>query len=580
MSLLSGPSALPAHALMDRPRIRAFLAGAFSVRALAVPLTILSVAIFITVFDNDVLWAAALNATASDEHQAGIVASLFVIVLCALIIPLALALGVRVLKTVAIALLLAAAVGSFFMSSYGTVIDTTMFRSIADTDVREAAPLLTTGFFVHLGIFGLVPAALVAFAPIARLGWGRELALRAGLVTVSLAVSAAVLYWNYAPFAFFAGQNHQLRLLINPHHALYSGVQYLVRSGEEARLERILLDAHINGALRSESEKPTLVVLVLGETARSDRFSLNGYERDTNRYTPALGVRNLGPVIACGTSTADSLPCLFSQFGRADFDQAEATRHENLFSVLGRLGVNVAWLDNSTGCKDICDPAHFEEFAGREDPDLCDSTGCFDEILIEGLARAIGDTSRDQFIVMHQRGSHGPAYYTDVPAWAKAFQPECDLPNLRNCSRDAINNSYDNTILYTDFFLARVIEFLSGRTDDFATAMIYVSDHGESLGENGLYLHGFPYAIAPREQTQVPMLLWTDGTFGARHHVDAECVPTASDAPLSHDFVFHTVLPIFGVKSPAYRPDLDLLAGCREGSGPNHLDRTVLSSQL
>ena len=238
-------------------------------------------------------------------------------------------------------------------------------------------------------------------------------------------------------------------------------------------------------------------------------------------------------------------------------------RNENLFGVLARLGVNVAWLDNSTGCKKICDPAHFEEFAGREDPDLCDSTGCFDEILLDGLARAVGDARRDQFIVMHQRGSHGPAYYTDVPAWAKVFQPECDLPNLRNCGRDAIDNSYDNTILYTDFFLARVIEFLAARTGDFATAMIYVSDHGESLGENGLYLHGFPYAIAPREQTHVPMLLWTDGAFGARHGVDGECVPTADNAPLSHDYVFHTVLAIFGVESSAYRPDLDLFAGCR-----------------
>jgi lipid A ethanolaminephosphotransferase len=443
-------------------------------------------------------------------------------------------------------------------------------RSIADTDVREVSPLLTTSFFVHLGFFGLMPALLVVFAPITRLGWRRDLALRGGLAALSLAVSAGVLYWNYGPLSFFIRQNHQLRLLINPDYALYSAIQYLVRSGEEASVERIPLDAHVDDALGTLGEKPTLVVLVLGETARSDRFSLNGYARDTNRYTPALGVRNLGSVVACGTSTADSLPCLFSQFGRADFDQAKAMRHENLFGVLARLGVNVAWLDNSTGCKNICDSAHFEEFAGRQDPDLCDSTGCFDEILLDGLDRAIGDTSRDQFIVMHQRGSHGPAYYTDVPAWAKFFQPECDLPNLRNCNRDAIDNSYDNTILYTDFFLARVIEFLAARTGDFATAMIYVSDHGESLGENGLYLHGFPYALAPREQTQVPMLLWTDGTFSARHHVNTECVPTANDAPLSHDFVFHTVLAIFGVASPVYRPDLDLLAACRQNPGPKN----------
>jgi len=291
---------------------------------------------------------------------------------------------------------------------------------------------------------------------------------------------------------------------------------------------------------------------------------LNGYERDTNRYTRPLGVVNFPHVVSCGTSTADSVPCLFSGLGQAGFTHAAAAHQEPLFAALQRLGVSAFWRDNSTGCKDVCDEQHFEERANWTHPDLCDSTGCFDEILLEDFDDLLADRSRDHLIVLHQRGSHGPAYHTDVPRWAKEYQPECNLPNLRNCDRAAINNSYDNTILYTDYFLSRVIAELEKRSADFDTAMLYVSDHGESLGENGLYLHGLPYSMAPREQTQVPMLLWASPDFYSyRAQVDSACVRRAAQQPTTHDAIFHTLLPLFGVDSPQYDPRLDLLHECR-----------------
>jgi lipid A ethanolaminephosphotransferase len=147
---------------------------------------------------------------------------------------------------------------------------------------------------------------------------------------------------------------------------------------------------------------------------------------------------------------------------------------------------------------------------------------------------------------------------------AKEFFPECDLPNLRNCDRAAINNSYDNTILYTDYFLSRVIDELEKRSAEFDTAMLYVSDHGESLGENGLYLHGLPYSMAPHEQTEVPMLFWgSPGFYGARARVDPECLRQSAQVPTSHDAIFHTLLPLFGLVSPSYDQRLDLMAACR-----------------
>jgi lipid A ethanolaminephosphotransferase len=273
---------------------------------------------------------------------------------------------------------------------------------------------------------------------------------------------------------------------------------------------------------------------------------------------------NFPHVIACGTSTAESVPCIFSGLGQAHFSHKSAAARESLFGALERLGVSAFWRDNSTGCKDVCDEQHFEERANWTDERFCDSAGCFDELLLDDFDSLLTDSSHDHLIVLHQRGSHGPAYHTDVPQWAKEYFPECDLANLRNCERDAINNSYDNTILYTDFFLSRVIDELEKRSGEFETAMLYVSDHGESLGEGGLYLHGFPYAMAPREQIEVPMLWWASPQFYAdRAHVDAHCLRRSAQHETSHDAVFHTLLPLFGVESPLYDAQLDLLASCR-----------------
>jgi lipid A ethanolaminephosphotransferase len=237
---------------------------------------------------------------------------------------------------------------------------------------------------------------------------------------------------------------------------------------------------------------------------------------------------------------------------------------ESVVGALQRLGVSTFWRDNSTGCKDVCDEQHFEQRANWTDPELCDATGCFDELLLEHFDALIADREHDHLIVLHQRGSHGPAYHTDVPQWAKEFFPECDLPNLRNCDRAAINNSYDNTILYSDYFVSRVIDELEKRSAEFDTAMLYVSDHGESLGENGLYLHGFPYSMAPREQIEVPILFWASpGFYAERARIDPQCLRRSAQQDTSHDAIFHTLLPMFGLESPLYDERLDLMAACR-----------------
>ena len=362
---------------------------------------------------------------------------------------------------------------------------------------------------------------------------------------------------------FFGRENDDLKLQINPAYPLWAAATFGMSSDDVALEARRPLDVQLAPAAAAP-RKPALVVLVMGETARADRFSFNGYERDTNRYTRARDVVNFPRVVSCGTSTAESVPCIFSGLGHANFSHAAAMAQESIVGAMQRLGVSTFWRDNSTGCKNVCDEQHFEQRANWTHPDLCDATGCFDELLLEDFDALLADRTRDHLIILHQRGSHGPAYHTDVPQWAKEFFPECDLPNLRNCDRAAINNSYDNTILYTDYFVSRVIDELDKRSTEFDTAMLYVSDHGESLGENGLYLHGLPYSMAPREQTEVPMLFWgSPGFYGERAGVDPQCLRRSAQQDTSHDAIFHTLLPIFGLESPLYDERLDLLAACR-----------------
>jgi lipid A ethanolaminephosphotransferase len=526
------------------------------------PLLIAGVALFIAAADNDTLWHAAWRATHNDDHRLAILSTLFALVFVTPTTVLSLALGTKLLRTVAALILLVAASCGFFMTQYGVVIDESMIRNAVETTVLEATPLLSGAYVRHVILYGIVPAAVVFLVPLARLPWRTELLVRFGTAAVGVSLLGLTLYVNFAATAFFGRENDGLRLQINPAYPLYAAATFGMRSGDDVPKVRRPLDVKRVPALAPR--KPALVVLVMGETARADRFSLNGYERDTNRYTSARGVVNFPRVVSCGTSTAESVPCIFSGLGQQQFSHAAAMAGESIVGAMQRLGISTFWRDNSTGCKHVCDEQHFEQRANWAHADLCDATGCFDALLLEDFDALVADRARDHLIVLHQRGSHGPAYHTDVPQWAKEFFPECDLPNLRNCDRAAINNSYDNTILYTDYFVSRVIDELEKRSGEFDTAMLYVSDHGESLGENGLYLHGFPYAMAPREQIEVPMLFWASpGFYAERARVDEQCLRRSAHNDTSHDAVFHTLLPIFGLESPLYDERLDLMAACR-----------------
>ena len=258
-------------------------------------------------------------------------------------------------------------------------------------------------------------------------------------------------------------------------------------------------DAHRSAAWGARHRK-SVTVIVLGETARAKNFSLNGYERTTNPLLATVpGLINFPRAYSCGTDTAQSLPCMFSGMGHAEFSIERARRQEGLLDVLQRVGFDVLWRENQGGCKGVCNGVRTELMEGAGTRTLFELGGARDEKLLEGLAERIAALKGHGVIVLHMMGSHGPAYYKRYPAAFERFKPACKESQFSRCTTSQIVNSYDNTIVYTDYVLFRLIELLRARdVEDVPTAMVYLSDHGELLGR-GQHLPARPaVCVRPR----------------------------------------------------------------------------------
>ncbi len=480
-------------------------------------------------------------------------ASLFLVLVSILVVALACLGSEWTTKPLIIALQLGSALSSYFMDAYGTMVDEDMLRNALQTDVPEARDLASVSMLVHVVVLGVIPSWIVARMPIRYARSWRGFARRGLLALLGVLVIALSLFGSAPTFASFFREQKAMRYFCNP--ATYVCAAIRVVQGEQADADgpvrAIAEDAHRPG----ERAARRLVVFVVGETARPDRFSLNGYARETNPLLNREDVISFPDVRASGTSTATALPLMFSPFTRTDGGVGAARQSENVLDVLARVGVSVLWRDNNSSSKGVADRVAYENFkAGSRNP-IRDGEPR-DEGMLTDLQSYVDSCTGDIFVVLHQMGSHGPAYSKRYPERFNVFTPACESNLLETCERAQIDNAYDNTILYTDYFLARVIEFLRQNEPSFETAMLYFGDHGESLGEHGMYLHGYPYALAPKEQTQVPAIFW----FGDGWSVDRDALRAGARAPFSHDFIFHTVLGLFDVGTRVYRDDLDMLA--------------------
>lgn len=530
------------------------------------PVTVLLVfAVWLTVVMNSVLWRKIWGAVGGLENgNYAFLASLpFFLLIWNFLFLWVFCWGRLFRATLAILLLLSAS-GSYFLSSFGIVIDTSMLLNVVQTDAGEAFELLTPTFALWMLVFGVVPAFVVCTVRITKLTWRRRFIERAAGVSTALLIAAFILATQYQSYASLVRNNRDIRLVVVPSSIIGAAHSFTKQAFASPKtFQKVGLDAQLSpDALRSDRKK--LLVMVVGETARSMNFSLNGYERLTN---PGLATRNVlsfPDVSSCGTATAISVPCLFQEVGRDKWKNEFSTRREGLLDVLQRAGINVLWRDNNSGCKSACDRVTTEDLSHASDSKLCNTDECFDEILLSGMQGYLDKLSaNNSVIVLHMKGSHGPSYYKRYPSAFERFTPVCSTSQLDQCSDVAIRNAYDNTILYTDYVLTALVDLLSANSERFDTAMLYVSDHGESLGEKGVYLHGLPYAMAPKEQTQIPMLLWMAPQLAERSKISLSCMGSIKNEPMSHDNIYHSVLGLMGVKTSVYNRSLDMFSPCR-----------------
>jgi len=482
----------------------------------------------------------------------------------ALVAPFAIRWVVRPLLT---ALVVISAAAAWYMRTYAVLLDPTMIQNVLRTDTHEARELLNLHMLAWVIAWSALPVAfiwMVKLRPVAPL---RALLVRAGAVLAACLVAALAFVVISRDLTSFMRNDREARYLITPGNFIYGLAVQSAHRVEDVHVARepVGTDAHF---VRAAYEKaPRVLVLVVGETARAANFSLLGYPRETNPELAKLDVTAFSNVKSCGTSTEVSLPCMFSPYGREHYDESRIKHSESLLNVLAHAGYTVKWLDNQSGCKGVCkgEGIEYEKLDAKLAPDLCDDTECHDAILARRLEQELDQVRGNTVIVLHMMGNHGPAYFHRYPAAFRRFVPDCPTAELRECSREQVVNAYDNAILYTDHVLAGVVDILAHNPRPVDSAMIYVSDHGESLGEHGLYLHGIPYAIAPETQTHVPMLVWLSRELTASGDVDDRCLREKADLPLSHDNLFHSVLGLMDVRTGVYASGHDIFDGCRGG---------------
>ena len=379
---------------------------------------------------------------------------------------------------------------------------------------------------------------------------------------ICILLVASLFYKDYA--SLFRNQKELVKSL-SPSNSIAATISWYKHNRDlNLPLVKIGEDAHLQPAM--QTGKKNLTILIVGETSRAADFSLSGYDRETNPLLKKDDVTYFPHTASCGTATAVSVPCMFSGMPRVHYDDALAGHQEGLLDVIQRAGVKVLWNDNDGGCKGACDRVPHQDVSSLNLAGMCIKGECYDEVLFHGLEAYIQQLQGNGVIVLHTIGSHGPTYYNRYPPQFRRFTPTCDTNQIQDCSQEQLVNTYDNTLLYVDFIVDKAIKLLQAHQDRFTTSLVYLSDHGESLGENGTYLHGMPYAIAPEVQKHVPMLIWLSPDYQQRYGVNKSCLDKlAAQDNFSQDNLFSTMLGLTGTATNVYKADDDILTSCRKG---------------
>lgn len=470
-------------------------------------------------------------------------------------------------KILASVLIILGGFSAYFVNSLGVVITPDQIQNMLQTDAREVRDLWSMRLVIWTLVFVVFPLFIIWMLKIQPASLGHQLVHKSLSSVVSLGLILGLLFCFYVDYAAIFREHRDLKGMLSPQNSIASTLSYYKKKAPKANLPLVAFgeDAHLLQQTQMQ-QHPKLMVLVVGETARAESFALNGYARNTNPELSKLAVINFNQVSSCGTATAVSVPCMFSGMSRETYDEQLASHREGLLDIAQRAGYQVTWIDNNSGCKGACDRVQKYQIPAQLKQKWCDAGGeCFDEILVDSLkdylAHLDKNNQKPQLIILHQMGSHGPAYFKRSKTPYQPFQPTCNSNAIQGCSTEELKNSYDNSIVYTDHVLAQIVETLKQQTQ-YQTGFWYLSDHGESTGEHGLYLHGAPYSMAPTQQTHVPMLMWFSDAWKQQNTQQVSCLKGQTEQARSQDHLFPSLLSLLDIKTQVTEAKNDMLAQC------------------
>jgi lipid A ethanolaminephosphotransferase len=535
-------------------------------------MVVLWLSLYLVLTTNWPLWNELARIGGAPSTYLPTIAVMSLLTLCGTVAILSFTAWSRWMKPVWFAVVVLAAVVQHYMLEYRVVMDPTMIANAMQTDPNEARDLMSWRMAFNVLVVALPAGWALWRVRIEPMRFLSKLWRNAALLLLAVAVALGAAVSMNRELAPLMRNNVHLRYMMNPIATLYSTGSLFIKPLFKRSGKLISITAGTAlGTSYAAQAKPPLFVLVVGETARADHFALNGYARDTTPELARRGVLSYRDVHSCGTNTLASVPCMFSPLGKQGYESRNDD-YETLVDVLQAAGLAVFWLDNQAGCKGVCvripNASAFDGLDAATKKALCDGDECLDDVMLKGLDERIAALPAERrakgvVLVMHQMGSHGPAYYKRSAPDVKRFQPECKTNALAECGHAELLNVYDNSIVQTDRFLGQTIDWLKAQSKSYDPALLYVSDHGESLGEYGLFLHGVPYSFAPEAQKHVPMVTWFSDGMNARRKLSRSCMEAGLDAPLTHDNLYHTVLGVMDVTTPTYKPALDALAACR-----------------
>ena len=473
----------------------------------------------------------------------------------------------KLTKIIAVTLTILNSIALYFMNSYNILIDKIMLLNVIRTDIYEASDVLQPKILLYLLLAGVLPAWLITRTKIVFAPAATELKQRLKLNHAAVFLAAVFIIPFRTETQHTLTERFDLRYALIPSNYIGAGIGVAKMYDELTRpFTPIAEDAKIHKYWKND--KKNLFVFVVGETARAANFSLGGYHRPTNApLKPYLNNIIYYPEFyACGTSTAVAVPCMFSKYARTEFKEGSELNTANLLDVFKNVGYHGLWRENNTSCQDNCNRIELEE--------PCNQKFCQDDILLENLEQKIRNINQNTFLVLHQKGSHGPDYFNRYPTdWTAPYHPVCTDKGLMSCSRKEIINTYDNSITYTSLFLHRTIEILQKLSNEYNIVLIYASDHGESLGENGIYLHAAPYQTAPKEQKHIPAFIWIPQNTAQAFGIDLRCLRQKAGHHHSHDNLFHSFLGLGGIQTADYKSSLDIFAPCTAAKNPQALKK-------